>query len=153
MSACTNRYIGSAFMAVLVALFCQCVQAQEGDAKLAADRAAMQAVISQQLRAIQADDEPGAFAFNTDALQQHFHTPAKFMQMVRAHFDALYRAKSPEFIDVGTMQAKPDLHVQGLKLTGPEGHVWIAIYKLEQNKAGDWRVARCSLKQMDAFFR
>jgi hypothetical protein len=138
--------------AAVFAIFCLSASAENGVPDPDIGQVAMQAAITKQLDAIQGDDEASAFAYNTDALQQHFETPARFMQVVREHFDALYHARAREFIAVSTMNADPGLQVQALKLTGPGGHVWVAIYEMERNPAGDWRVARCSLKPMEGYF-
>ncbi len=108
----------------------------------AADRTAIQGVITRQIEAFQHDDAETAFGFASPAIQSQFGTPDRFLDMVRRTYPAVHRPREMEFtglrLDNGAV-------VQEVELVGPDGASELALYTMERNPAGAWRIAGCAL--------
>lgn len=108
----------------------------------AGDETAVQAVISAQLEAFQRDDGPGAYAFAAPVIRQRFPTPDIFMDMVRQGYQPVYRPQSVEFLESRVIDGSP---FQAVRLIGPDGLAVIALYRMEQQADGSWRIAGVQL--------
>ncbi len=106
------------------------------------DRAAIQSVINQQLRAFQQDDAAGAYAFAAPSIQRMFPDPGIFMDMVRRSYAPVYRPKQAEF---SALAERDGALVQEVELVGPDGHAVLALYMMERGADGLWRISGCSL--------
>jgi hypothetical protein len=117
----------------------------DDDAGLAAaDREAIRQVIVQQLDAFQRDDEVEAFSYAAPSIQAQFKTPAEFMRMVRSAYQAVYRPRSTEFLEVLVTDKQV---VQPLQVVAPDASVLVAYYLMERQPDGMWRIAGCVLGQ------
>ncbi|MEO1193820.1 MAG: DUF4864 domain-containing protein [Pseudomonadota bacterium] len=113
-----------------------------------ADQAApIQAVIEQQLEAFQRDDAETAFSFASPRIQQQFGTAARFMTMVRQGYDPVYRPISRAFQDA---QFDGNRAVQEVLLQDRRGKTWLAIYLMQQEEDGSWRIAGVRLVEAPA---
>ena len=128
---------------LLAALVLMClaggVHAQEVSAT---DRAAIQGIITQQLDAFRRDDGPAAFAFAAPSIQSQFGTPERFLDMVRRAYPPVHRPRAVEFSEL--LQRDGGI-VQQVELVGPDGAAQLALYTMERDGAGRWRIAGCSL--------
>ncbi len=104
------------------------------------DQSAIRRVITAQLDAFQADDGLQAFHYAAPAIRQQFRTVANFMAMVRSAYPAIYRPRGVIFAALGTLHGMP---AQTVLLMGPDGQVVKAIYLMQQQASGDWRIAGC----------
>jgi hypothetical protein len=117
----------------------------DDDAGLAAaDREAIRQVIMQQLDAFQRDDEVEAFSYAAPSIQAQFKTPAEFMRMVRSAYQAVYRPRSKEFLEVLVTDGQV---VQPLQVVAPDASVLVAYYLMERQPDGMWRISGCVLGQ------
>jgi hypothetical protein len=107
-----------------------------------ADRAAIRAVIQDQLAAFQRDDGPAAFAHASPAIRTRFGTPENFMRMVRQGYQPVYRPRRVEFLDLLTVQG--DL-IQKVRVVGPDGTEAIALYQMQRQPKGGWKINGCAL--------
>jgi hypothetical protein len=107
-----------------------------------ADRAAIRAIIGQQLQAFRRDDGAAAFAFASPAIQAMFRTPERFMAMVRTGYLPVYRPREVEFRDVVAFQGQP---TQRVLLVGPDNVPVVAYYMMQRQPAGSWRINGCVL--------
>ena len=107
-----------------------------------ADEARIRAVVADQLAAFQRDDAKAAFAFATPAIQQIFQTPGNFMQMVKTGYAPVYRPRKVEFRDLVDAEGVP---VQRVYLVGPDGVPVIALYPMERQADGSWKIDGCYL--------
>jgi hypothetical protein len=110
----------------------------------AADREAIRQVIMQQLDAFQRDDEVEAFSYAAPSIQAQFKTPAEFMRMVRSAYQAVYRPRSKEFLEVLVTDGQV---VQPLQVVAPDASVLVAYYLMERQPDGMWRISGCVLGQ------
>ena len=108
----------------------------------ASDHAAIEGVISQQIEDFQRDDGAAAFAFASPELQTMFGDPARFMGMVRSGYQPVYRPRSFTFGDVVENDGRI---VQEVGVIGPDGVPRMALYTMEQQPDGSWRIAGCQL--------
>jgi hypothetical protein len=139
-----------AFVAVVfVALIAVApVRAQERLADVsAADRSAIEAVISRQIEAFRHDDGAAAFGFASPDIQGMFLTPERFMAMVRGGYQPVYRPREYHFARLAYVS---DMLVQFVAIIGPDGTPVVAAYHMEQQQDGSWRIAGCELLTLPA---
>ncbi len=108
----------------------------------AADAAAIRAVISHQLGAFLRDDGSAAYGDASPTIQAIFHDPATFMDMVRTGYQSVYRARNVEFRDLGMMEGRL---VQQVTMTGPDGIPVLALYEMQKQPDGSWKINGCSI--------
>lgn len=107
-----------------------------------ADRMAIQGVISRQIDALRRDDAEAAFAFASPGIQAQFNTPDRFLDMVRRAYPAVHRPRTVEF--TGLRLGEGGI-VQEVELVGPDGALQRALYSMERDAAGTWRISGCAL--------
>ncbi|MCH7888216.1 MAG: DUF4864 domain-containing protein [Proteobacteria bacterium] len=110
----------------------------------AADRGAIRTVIEDQLAAFGRDDADAAFAQAAPGIQTKFGTPEIFMHMVRSAYQPVYRPREVQFRDIVEIDGVP---VQHVFLVGPGGELVIALYPMERQPDGAWKIAGCYLIQ------
>ena len=130
--------------AVAVLLFlCTFIGSGYAQADLsAADRLAIQGVITRQIDAFRHDDAGAAFAFASPGIQAQFGTPDRFLDMVRRAYPAVHRPRAMEFTGLRLSEGGV---VQEGELVGPDGALQLALYSMERDAAGAWRIAGCTL--------
>jgi hypothetical protein len=115
-------------------------------AQTAEEKAAMQQVVEGQLNALAADDGSTAYTFAAPIVQQVFPTVDVFMTMVKKGYRPVYRNSDRKFGEVSPdTLGRPAVHVT---LTAEDGKHWEAVYSMEQQKDGSWKIAGCYLKQV-----
>jgi len=108
------------------------------------DTAAIRAVISHQLGAFLRDDQTAAFADASPTIQQIFHDPETFMQMVRSAYQPVYRSSSVAFRELGMVEGRL---VQRVYMVGPDGIAVLADYEMQRQPDGTWRINGCSIER------
>jgi hypothetical protein len=108
-----------------------------------ADQEAIQSVISGQLVAFQKGDASTAYSFAAPGVKQGFPNPQVFVQMVKAGYLPLYSPKSVEFGRVELYQGTP---VQQLTVVGPDDKTYLALYVMQKQPDGNWKIAGVSLE-------
>jgi hypothetical protein len=109
-----------------------------------ADRAAIQALIAGQIEAFRHDDGAAAWGYASPMIQGQFPTPDAFMGMVRKGYQPVYRPRSVTFGPIADTPAGP---MQKVYVTGPDGRAYIAVYTLERQPDGSWKINGCSLTE------
>lgn len=107
-----------------------------------ADARAVRQVIEAQLDAFRRDDAARAFSYATSGIRATFGTPENFMTMVRTQYPVVYRPRGVVFevpILVGG-----DL-VQPVRFVDAEGRAWLALYPMQREADGAWRIDGCEL--------
>lgn len=103
----------------------------------------IRAVIERQLAAFRADDAPTAFSFAAPAIQQQFRDPAAFLSMVRRGYAPLYRARTVSF---GPIDDHHGATIQIVDVVAASGEAARALYVMERQDDGAWRIAGCILQ-------
>jgi len=106
------------------------------------DRAAIRFVIERQLEAFQHEDAFTAFSLATPGIQVTFQTPENFMEMVRSSYEAVYRPRSVIFENLAIVNGAL---AQPVLVLDPEGNPRRALYQMEKQPDGSWRINGCFL--------
>ena len=106
------------------------------------DRLAIRAVVQSQLEALAQDNAEAAFALATADSRNRLGNSDIFLQIIKQRFTPIYRHQLaifsiPEII-AGRM-------VQVVRLTDKESAVWLAVYQMQKESDGTWKIAGCRL--------
>ncbi len=110
-----------------------------------ADRQAIESVITRQIDAFRHDDGDAAFAFATPELQTMFGDATRFMGMVRGQYQPVYHPRSYAFGDLADVDGEL---VQEVGLIGPDGRPQTALYTMQRQPDGSWKIAACRLLEL-----
>jgi hypothetical protein len=113
-------------------------------APTAADWTAMRKVIADQRAALKAGDAARAFAYASPAIRRQFGDAATFIGMVRASYAALLSARYTEFLEGATIDGTV---IQPLRLIDADSTVRVALYVMERQANGSWRIGGCQIAQ------
>lgn len=111
-------------------------------ARAADDVAAAQGVIRAQEQAFGRDDFAAAYSHAAPAIQQIFPDPETFSAMVRRSYAPVWRHKSFEF---GEARAFDGKIAQRVHILDTDGVPWEALYTLEQQGDGSFKITGCVL--------
>jgi hypothetical protein len=109
----------------------------------AADHTAMRTVIELQLEAFRRDDAVRAFSFASPEIQAKYETPDNFMAVVKTFYQPVYRPRriggftNPRIIE--------GMVTQPVLLVGPDGKFVLALYTMQKQPDGEWKITGCSL--------
>jgi hypothetical protein len=112
------------------------------DAVSPGDRGEIRRVIEAQIAAFRRDDGPAAFSFASPSIRSMFRTAETFMGMVKSGYRPVYRPREVNFLDMVDQDGSP---AQRVFLLGPEGEAVVAVYVMERQPDGAWRIAGCLL--------
>ena len=101
---------------------------------------AIRKVIGDQLTALKAGDGVKAMAFAAPGIRDQFGTPDNFLRMVREGYAALLSARRTQFLEGAVID---DAIVQPLRLVLPDDSVMVALYQMQRQPDGQWRIAGC----------
>lgn len=111
----------------------------------AASQVHIRSTIEQQLRAIRIRDDRAAFTLSTAAADDHFKTPQDYMRHLRKKKPSLYNHVHFEILQEG----RNNPEVQKVKLIDRYGQEALAMFKMERNADGDWRIDNVVVLQSD----
>ena len=120
------------------------VSAQVSDSVQPDERAAVRSVIEGQLSAFAADDADRAFSYASQNIQEMFVTARNFMAMVRTAYPVVYRPVGVSF-QVPVRQG--EVVWQEVQMRDSKGMYWVAIYNLQRQANGAWKINGCVLKR------
>lgn len=126
----------------LLAFLVRPAHADDAAALSASDHAAIRAVVEQQLAAFQRDDGRAAFSLASPTIQQQFRSSDNFMRMVRTGYQPVYRPREVQFGAIATVDG--DI-VQRVELIGPDGKPALALYVMQRQPDGSWKINGCFL--------
>jgi hypothetical protein len=106
------------------------------------DIAAAQSVIRAQEQAFARDDAAAAYSHAAPAIKRIFPTPDIFMSMVENAYAPVYRHRSFEF---GEAKVEGNWIGQRVHIIDANGDAWEALYTLEQQGDGSYKITGCSL--------
>ena len=109
------------------------------------EAAAVREVIEAQLDAFRRDDAQRAFSFAAPRIREQFGSAESFMQMVRKSYPVVYRPHSVKF---ETFKVIDDQVFQPVRMFDAEGQAWIALYAMERQPDGSWRIDGCQLGRL-----
>ena len=106
------------------------------------DAQAIHAVITEQLDAFTRDDAQHAYSLASPEIRAQFATPAAFIAMVRASYPVVYRRKTVQFENPVVIGGET---IQPVRMTDVEGRIWLALYPMQREANGGWRINGCQL--------
>ena len=106
------------------------------------DIATAQSVIRAQEQAFSRDDAASAYSYAAPAIREIFPAPDIFMSMVQNGYAPVYRHKSFEF---GESRSEGNWISQHVHIIDANGEAWEALYTLEQQADGSYKITGCSL--------
>jgi hypothetical protein len=104
---------------------------------------AIQDTILSQIEAFANDDKDAAWAYASDGIKQQSGSADTFYNMVKLSYGPVYQARSLEFRE---RIPHPGFQIQVVRLTGPEGKLWRAAYRMVKND-DQWRIGGVALKE------
>ena len=103
---------------------------------------AIRKTIDDQRKALKSGDAKKAFSYASPGIRAQFRTPETFIAMVREAYGALLEARYVEFLEGALIE---DAVIQPLRLIARDNSVLVALYTMEKQKDGRWRIAGCVL--------
>ena len=108
----------------------------------AADWKAIKTVIAQQRSAFLTGDAVKAFSYASPSIKTQFGDAATFIAMVRAGYAALLSARYVKFLEGAVIDGTV---IQPLRLVDTDNTVRVALYTMERQKNGIWRISGCHI--------
>ena len=139
------RLLAACFTAFFFALLAA-TSAPPAEAQASPDQGAIRGVISDQLDAFLADDAARAYSHASPGIRQLFPGEERFMGMVQQGYPPIYRSRSREFLDLRQTALGP---VQEVLLVDANGQAWLALYTMEQQPDGSWKIAGVRLVRQE----
>jgi hypothetical protein len=110
------------------------------------DRDAIQHVIEGQIGAFRSGDDGAAFGFASPGIQMQFGDAAHFVEMVKHGYAPVYHPSNVTFGPLVEIDGQP---VQKVRVAGPDGAA-MALYYMEHQPDGTWRIGGCMLTRDDS---
>jgi hypothetical protein len=111
-----------------------------------ADQESIRSIVSGQIAAFRADDGAAAYAYASPTIRGLFPSVEQFMGMVRNSYQPVYR---PQSVTFGQLMDSPYGPMQKVFLVGPDGRNWVALYSLQRQEDGTWKINGCTLVEDD----
>lgn len=110
------------------------------------EKSEFQRIISAQISAFRADDGPTAYSFAAPVVRNIFPTPEIFMSMVKQGYPQVYRPQAFNFTEaLIDPLGRP---AQKMRVVGPDGKTYEALYSMEKQPDGTWRISGCTLLEI-----
>jgi len=106
------------------------------------DVSTAQGVIRAQEQAFVRGDASAAYSYAAPAIKEIFPAPDIFMSMVQNGYAPVYRHKSFEF---GESKVEGSSIAQRVHIVDANGEAWEALYTLEQQPDGSYKITGCTL--------
>lgn len=98
-----------------------------------------QAIISEQIAAMKAQDATKAYSFASPGIRGLFPDENRFFAMVQKNYDAIFHAGNYAF-GRSKLVGAGELVLQEVMITGPGGRDWTAIYEMRLMDDGSYKV-------------
>lgn len=108
----------------------------------ATDAQAIREAVQLQLNAFSQDNAAAAFELATTSVRTLFGDADSLLQVIKRHYPPVYRHRDavfsmPEIVSGHALQL--------VRLTDTDNLVWVAIYVMQQETDGSWRIDGCKL--------
>ncbi len=128
---------------LIIALLATAASARS-DSLGSGDRQAITGLITSQLQAFAADRDAEAYSYAAPVVQLAFPTLDSFMAMVRSGYSPVYRNNGYRFgADATDATGRP---TKTVILKGTDGKTYEALYTLQRQPDGTWKIAGCSIR-------
>lgn len=109
----------------------------QADSVTPSSAAAIRLVIESQIDAFQRDDSVEAFSYASPSIRSRFRDAEVFMRMVQTGYPQVYRPSVVEFQELDLDAGRA---VQGVFFVGPDGRGARALYFMELQPDGGWKI-------------
>lgn len=109
------------------------------------DAAVIQSSIKAQLEAFRSGDAQRAFSFASDQIRDIFDTPENFIAMVRSQYAVLIAPASVVFLKTERVNGAT---LQPVQMSDDRGQLWLAVYSMQLDAQGSWRINGCVLQRL-----
>ena len=109
------------------------------------DAAVIQSSIEGQLEAFRSGDAQRAFSFASDQIGDIFGTPENFIAMVRSQYAVMIAPASIVFLK---LEHENGATLQPVQLSDDRGQWWLAVYSMQLDAHGLWRINGCVLRRL-----
>ena len=101
-----------------------------------------QEIIRAQMEALGRDDADAAYGYAAPAIKGMFPQASGFLEMVKHGYAPVYRHQSVDFREIreGSGSIGQTVHI-----VDADGVPWDALYTLEQQPDGTWKISGCVL--------
>ena len=103
---------------------------------------AIRKTIGEQLAALRAGDAARAYTFASPGIRERFQDAPTFMRMVQDSYAPLLDARYTEFLEGAVIDGRT---IQPLRLVLANDTVLVALYEMQRDETGRWRIAGCAL--------
>jgi Domain of unknown function (DUF4864) len=111
--------------------------------RAASDKDEIRTVIEAQLNAFAVDDGEKAFSYAAPFIKQLFKTSDQFLAMVKSGYQPVYRNSHRVFGEVfQDGLGRPAMRVI---LTAMDGKRYEALYAMEKQADGQWKISSCTI--------
>ncbi|HEY8609116.1 MAG TPA: DUF4864 domain-containing protein [Noviherbaspirillum sp.] len=112
------------------------------DAITTADAIAIHETVRNQMEALSKDDASGAFELATQEKRQMIGNADVFLRMMKEEYNPIYRSQVVIFSSPEVVDGDP---VQVVRVTDGYGKVWLAVFWMQQEEDGSWKIDGCHL--------
>jgi hypothetical protein len=109
-----------------------------------ANTVAIHEAMQSQLGALANDHASGAFEFATREKRSLIGSPDNFLRLVKEQYNLIYRYRRVLFSAPQLVRGNA---VQVVCVTDSESHVWLAIFRMQQEQGKSWKIDGCQLLQ------
>ncbi|MFZ5732470.1 MAG: DUF4864 domain-containing protein [Pseudomonadota bacterium] len=127
-------------LVILIALFVGLAAPAHAD-----DTTAAQTIIRAQVDAFIRGDAAAAYSHAAPGIRGVFTQADVFVEMVAKNYPPIIRHKSFEF---GKAEALSGGVAQAVRIVDDEGVPWQALYTLEKQPDGSWKITGCTLQKV-----
>lgn len=132
------------FMAALIAILF--AWPAHADSISESDKSAFREIVTAQLEAIKADNGEAAYTYAAPIIKGIFPNAETFMAMVKRGYEPVYRNNGYK-MGAASLDSlgRPALHVT---ITATDGKRYEAVYAMERQPDGTWKIAGCTLAEI-----
>ncbi len=109
------------------------------------EKSAMQSVVGAQLDAFNARRHDDAFSHAAPSIQAMFGNVDTFIMMVQKGYAPVYNHKAYSF---GNSFSENGRYAQRVVIDGADGKRYEALYTLQQQLDGSWKITSCTLLEI-----
>ena len=111
-----------------------------------ADKASFRDIVTHQLEAFKSDDSASAYSYAAPVITGIFPTPDTFVAMVKRGYPMVYRNNGYTMgAVIPDNLGRPALHVT---ITALDGKRYEAVYSMQKQADGSWKIAGCTLSEI-----
>lgn len=103
-----------------------------------ADKLLFRKVIASQIEAFRRGDAEAAFSHDSPTIKLKFGDAARFVKMAKHGYAPVYAPQTFDFAEVSDKLGVPTQHV---RVIGPKGKAWLALYGFQQLADGAWKIS------------